>query len=55
MQLKWKKFLILGTIAVYCASFLIQSNFAFFQAWAKETNVPRVNIVAVLVDDKIYD
>ena len=55
MQLKFKKICLLSTIIVYCASFLIQSNLGFFQAWAKEVNTPRVNIVAVLVDDKIYD
>ena len=55
MHLKWKKTWILATVIVYCATFLIQSNFTFFQLWAQEKNVPRVNIVAVLVDDKIYD
>ena len=55
MQLKFKKFWLLSTIFVYCASFLLQSNLGLFQAWARETNVPRVNIVAILVDNKIYD
>ena len=55
MQLRWKKFRILSTIFVYCITFVLQSNFALFQVWAQEKNIPRVNIVAVLVDDKIYD
>ena len=55
MQLKRKKFWIIATVLVYFASFFLQSNFTFFQVWAQEKNVPRVNIVAVLVDDKIYD
>ena len=54
MQLKFKKICFLGTIFVYILSFFLESNFVFFQTLAKETNVPRVNIVAVLVDDKIY-
>ena len=28
---------------------------AFFQAWAKDSNTSRVNIVAILVDDNIYN
>ena len=55
MQLKFKKICLLSTIVIYCASFLIQTNLPFFEAWAKEKNIPRVNIVAILVDDKIYD
>ena len=55
MQLKFKKFILLSTIIVYCASFLLQSNLAFFQTWAAENDTSRVNIVAILVDDKIYD
>ena len=55
MQLKFKKICLLSTIIVYCASFLMQSNLAFFQTRAAENSVPRVNIVAILVDDKIYD
>ena len=54
MQLKFKKICLFSTIIIYCASFLLQSNFVFFQTWAKEKNT-RVNIVAILVDDKIYD
>jgi hypothetical protein len=54
MQLKFKKICLLGTIIVYCASFLLQSNLAFFQAWAKDSNTSRVNIVAILVDNSIY-
>jgi hypothetical protein len=55
MQLKFKKISILSTIFVYCATFLLQSNLSFFQTLAKEKNEPRVNIVAILVDSKIYD
>ena len=55
MQLKGKKICILSTIIVYCVSFLIQSNFSLLQTLAQESNIPRVNIVAVLVDDQIYD
>ena len=55
MQLKFKKVCLLSTIIVYCASFLIQSNFSLFQAWAQEKNIPRVNLVVVLVDNKIYN
>lgn len=55
MQIKWKKICVVATIFIYFASFLIQSNLSFFQVRAAETNAPRVNIVAVLVDDKIYD
>ena len=55
MQLKFKKVTLLTTIIVYCASFLIQSNLAFFQTWAAEVNTPRVNLVAILVDNRIYD
>lgn len=55
MQLKSKKICILSTIIVYCLSFLLQSGFSLLQTWAKETNIPRVNVVAVLVDDKIYN
>ena len=54
MQLKFKKLCLLSTIFVYCASFLLQSNLPFFQAWAAESNAPRVNIVAILVDNNIY-
>ena len=54
MQLKWKKIWVLSTIFVYCASFLIQSNLMLFETWAQEKNTPRVNIVAVLVDNSIY-
>jgi hypothetical protein len=54
MQLKFKKVCLLSTIIVYCASFLLQSNLALFETWAADSNVPRVNIVAVLVDDSIY-
>jgi hypothetical protein len=54
MQLKFKKVCLLTTVLIYVASFLIQSNFVFFQTRAKEMNIPRVNIVAVLVDSKIY-
>ena len=55
MQLKFKKICLLSTIIVYCASFLLQSNFALFEVWAQEKNVPRVNVVAILVDSEIYD
>jgi hypothetical protein len=55
MQLKFKKIFLLSTVIIYCASFLIQSNFSFFQARAKEKNIPRVNIVTILVDNDIYD
>ena len=55
MQLKLKKICLLSTIFVYCASFLLQSNIGFFQARAQEVTTPRVNIVAILVDSKIYD
>jgi hypothetical protein len=55
MQLKFKRICLLSTIIIYCASFLIESNFALFEVWAQEKNTPRVNIVAVLVDDKIYN
>ena len=41
-------------VLVYFLSFFIQSNFTFFQALAQEKSAPRVNIVAILVDDKIY-
>ena len=54
MQLKWKKILIISTVLMYFATFLLQSNLEFFKVWAWETNKPRVNIVAVLVDDTIY-
>jgi hypothetical protein len=54
MQLKFKKICLLSTIIVYCASFLIQSNLPFFEVWAQETNIPRVNVVVVLVDNEIY-
>ena len=54
MQLKWKKIWLLSTIIVYCASFLMQSNFILFEALAKESNKPLVNIVAILVDNSIY-
>ena len=55
MQLKFKKIFLFSTIIVYCASFLLQSNLGLFQALAKEVNTPRVKIVAILVDDKIYN
>jgi hypothetical protein len=54
MQLKFKKICLLSTIVIYCASFLLQSNLGLLQTRAKEKNIPRVNIVAILVDDKIY-
>jgi hypothetical protein len=54
MQLKFKKTCLLTTIFVYCTSFLLQSNFVLFQALAKEDRTPRVNIVAILVDNEIY-
>ena len=55
MQLKFKKIFLFATVFIYFASFLLQSNLSFFQALAKEKNEPRVNIVAILVDNKIYD
>ena len=54
MQLKFKKVCLLSTIIVYCASFLLQSNLPFFQTLAAGSNISRVNIVAILVDDRIY-
>ena len=54
MKLKFKKILLLCTVFIYFASFFIQSNLVFFQVWAKEVNIPRVNIVPILVDSKIY-
>jgi hypothetical protein len=54
MQLKAKKICLLSTIFVYCASFLLQSNIGLFEVRAQEVNTPRVNIVAILVDNKIY-
>ncbi len=54
MQLKFKKTCLLTTVFVYCTSFLLQSNFVLFQALAKEDRTPRVNIVAILVDNEIY-
>ena len=54
MQLKFKKICLLTTVFVYCVSSLLQSNFAFFQARAKDNNTSRVNIVAILVDNDIY-
>jgi hypothetical protein len=55
MQLKFKKICLLSTLFVYCASFLLQSNLFSFQTRAKEKNEPRVNIVTILVDNKIYN
>ena len=55
MQLKFKKICLLSTIIVYCASFLMQSNLVFFQTRAAENGASRVNIVAILVDKKIYN
>jgi hypothetical protein len=55
MQLKFKKIILFATIFVYFISFLLETNFSFFQTWAKEKNEPRVNIVVILVDNKIYD
>jgi hypothetical protein len=40
---------------VYFVSFFLQSNLLFFQTRAAEVNVPRVNVVAILVDGGIYD
>ena len=54
MKLKFKKICLLSTILVYCASFLLESDIVFFQTLAKDINMPRVNIVAVLVDNDIY-
>ena len=54
MQLKWKKIWIISTVLMYFSTFLLQTNFEFLRVWAGESNKPRVNIVAVLVDDKIY-
>ncbi len=54
MQLKFKKFCLLSTVFIYCASFLLQSNLFLFQTWAKEKNEPLVNIVTILVDNRIY-
>lgn len=52
MQLKFKKICLLSTIFVYCASFLLQSNLGLFQTFAQWSS-SNVNIVAILVDDKI--
>ncbi len=52
MQLKFKKICLLSTIFVYCASFLLQSNFGLFQAFA-QWEQSNINIVAILVDDRI--
>ena len=54
MQFQRKKKSIITMVLVYFLSFFIQSNFTFFQALAQEKGAPRVNIVAILVDDKIY-
>ena len=54
MQLKFKKICLLSTIIIYCASFLLQSNLGLFEILAKDSGMPRVNIVAILVDEKIY-
>ena len=53
MQLKFKKICLFSTVLVYFATFLIQSNFLFFQTWAQE-KTSRVNIVAILVDSELY-
>ena len=55
MQIKFKKTCLLTTIVVYCASFLLQSNFGLFEILAKDDSIPRVNVVAILVDNSIYD
>ncbi len=53
MQLKFKKICLFSTVLVYFVTFLIQSNFLFFQTWAQE-KTSRVNIVAILVDSELY-
>ena len=55
MQLKWKKIWVISTVIMYFATFLMQSNLEFFKVWGRETNKPRVNLVAILVDNQIYD
>ena len=51
---KGKKKLILLTLTVYCFAFLSQRFSSLLEARAKEVNTPHVNIVTVLVDDKVY-
>ena len=51
---KGKKNLIVFTLIIYCFALLLQQFSSLFETRARETNTPHVNIVAVLVDDKIY-
>jgi hypothetical protein len=51
---KGKKKLIIFTLIIYCLALLLQQFFSLFETRAKEKNIPHTNIVAVLVDDKIY-
>jgi hypothetical protein len=51
---KGKKKLIIITLIIYCFALLLQQFSALFEAWAKEINIPKINIVTILVDDSIY-
>ena len=51
---KGKKNLIVFTLVIYCFALLLQQFSSLFDTRAKETNTPQVNIVTILVDDKIY-
>jgi hypothetical protein len=51
---KGKKDLIIFTLVIYCLALMLQQFSSLFETRAREINIPRVNIVTVLVDDKIY-
>jgi hypothetical protein len=55
MRDKGKRKLVITTLLIYCGALLLQDFSAFFETKALEQNVPHINIVAILVDDKIYN
>jgi hypothetical protein len=54
MRFKAKKILLWSTIAIYLGSSFLQYFSTFFQVRAAEKNIPRINLITVLVDDSIY-
>lgn len=54
MRFKGKKILLWNTLIIYiCASFL-QYFSTLFEVRAAEKNIPRINVITVLIDDSIY-
>ncbi|MDR0370209.1 MAG: hypothetical protein LBH96_07110 [Candidatus Peribacteria bacterium] len=54
MRVKGKKLLLWNTIIIYICTHFLQYFSTLFEVRAAERNIPRINIVTVIVDDSIY-